>query len=70
MTIYDTKQLQTLLGIGENTARDIMRIYGFRTGYKPRSPLRITEDGVKEWVSQQMNAETPEDFFLVGKEIR
>lgn len=49
MTIYDCEGLQALLGIGENTARDIMREYGFRTGYKPKSPLRITEEGVREW---------------------
>ena len=53
VTIYTTQQLQELLNVGENTARSIMQEYGFRIGNKPRSPLRITEEGVREWAESQ-----------------
>lgn len=59
MKVYDSKALQALLGISDNTARRIMQEYGFRTGYKPRSPLRITEEGVMEWLKRQMNTASP-----------
>lgn len=59
MKVYDSKALQALLGISDNTARRIMQEYGFRTGYKPRSPLRITEEGVMEWLKRQMSTASP-----------
>lgn len=71
--IYTTKQFQVLMDVGENKARAIMRRYGFRTGYTPRSHLRISDEGVKKWMeySHEVDAaETPEDSFHVGKEIR
>lgn len=43
MTVYTPRELQTLLGVGKQTAYRIMQEYGFRTGYTDRSPLRITE---------------------------
>ena len=49
MTVYDSKGLQALLGISDNTARKIMQEYGFRIGYSPKSPLRITEDQLAVW---------------------
>lgn len=49
MTVYDSKSLQALLGISDNTARKIMQEYGFRIGYSPKSPLRITEDQLAVW---------------------
>ena len=49
MTVYDSKSLQALLGISDNTARKIMQEYGFRIGYNPKSPLRITEDQLAVW---------------------
>lgn len=60
MKIYDKQGLMELLNVKSNTAFRIMREYGFRTGYSPRSPLRITEEGVREWVEhqQKMNIDT------------
>lgn len=49
MTVYDSKSLQALLGISDNTARKIMQEYGFRIGYSPKSPLRITEDQLTKY---------------------
>ena len=49
MTVYDSKSLQALLGISDNTARKIMQEYGFRIGYSPKSPLRITEDQLAQY---------------------
>ena len=54
MTVYTPQQLQALLGIGKVAAYRIMKEYGFRTGYTYKSPLRITEEGVREWVKSQM----------------
>lgn len=54
MTVYTPKQLQALLGIGRDAAYRIMKEYGFRTGYTYKSPLRITEEGVREWAKSQM----------------
>ena len=54
MTVYDKRGLQELLGIGKDTAYAIMKQYGFRTGYTYKSPLRITEEGVKRWADSQM----------------
>ena len=60
MTVYDKRGLQELLGIGKDTAYAIMKQYGFRTGYTYKSPLRITEEGVKRWAdSQMMNTDSP-----------
>ena len=53
VTVYTSKQLCELLNISDNTARSIMQEYGFRTGNKPKSPLRITEEGVREWAESQ-----------------
>ena len=53
MTVYTPKQLQEMLGIGKVAAYRIMKEYGFRTGYTYKSPLRITEEGVREWVKSQ-----------------
>ena len=53
MTVYDSKSLQALLGISDNTARKIMQEYGFRIGYKPKSPLRITEEGLREYTQRK-----------------
>ena len=60
VTVYTSKQLCELLNISDNTARSIMQEYGFRTGNKPKSPLRITEEGVREWAdSQRMTTASP-----------
>lgn len=53
MTVYTPRQLQALLGIGRDAAYRIMKEYGFRTGYTYKSPLRITEEGVKAWADSQ-----------------
>ena len=53
MTVYTPQQLQALLGIGRDAAYRIMKEYGFRTGYTYKSPLRITEEGVKAWADSQ-----------------
>lgn len=53
MKVYDRQGLQTLMGIGKDTAYRIMKQYGFRTGYTDKSPLRITEDGLKEYIRKE-----------------
>lgn len=55
MKVYDRQGLQTLMGIGKDTAYRIMKEYGFRTGYTDKSPLRITEDGLKEYIRKEKN---------------
>lgn len=55
MKVYDRQGLQTLMGIGKDTAYRIMKQYGFRTGYTDKSPLRITEDGLKEYIRKERN---------------
>lgn len=49
MKVYDRQGLQTLRGIGKDTAYRIMKQYGFRTGYTDKSPLRITEDQLTKY---------------------
>ena len=53
MKVYDRQGLQALMGIGKDTAYRIMKEYGFRTGYTDKSPLRITEDGLKEYIRKE-----------------
>lgn len=53
MKVYDREQLKRLLGIGNTAAYRILREYGFRIGSAGKSPLRITEEGVNEYVRQQ-----------------
>lgn len=50
MTIYTPKQLQELMSVGRDTAYAIMKEYGFRVGDSRKSPLRITEKGVAQYV--------------------
>ena len=64
MKVYDKNGLMELLNVKSSTAFRIVREYGFRTGYKPKSPLRITEEGVRAWVEHQQamttdSAKTP-----------
>ena len=60
MRVYDRQGLQELLSVGSNTAYRILQEYGFRIGYSDKSPLRITEEGVKAWVdSQRTNTGSP-----------
>lgn len=53
MTVYNREELQALLGIGKQTAYRLMKEYGFRIGYSPKSPLRITEEQVKRLTEQR-----------------
>lgn len=53
MKVYDRQGLQTLMGIGKDTAYRIMKEYGFRTGYTDKSPLRITETQLAVWAEGQ-----------------
>lgn len=57
MKVYDRQGLQTLMGIGKDTAYRIMKQYGFRIGYSPKSPLRITEEQVKK-LTERRNHES------------
>ena len=58
MKVYDRQGLQALMGIGKDTAYRIMKEYGFRTGYTDKSPLRITEDGVRKWAKEHKTTTT------------
>lgn len=58
MKVYDQRELSELLGVGILKAYEIMRNYGFRIGYTDRSPLRITEEGVRAWVEHQQTMTT------------
>lgn len=58
MKVYDQQELSELLGVGILKAYEIMRNYGFRIGYTNRSPLRITEEGVRAWVEHQQTMTT------------
>ena len=58
MKVYDRQGLQTLMGIGKDTAYRIMKQYGFRTGYTDKSPLRITEEQVKRLTEQRCEIAT------------
>lgn len=57
MKVYDRQGLQTLMGIGKDTAYRIMKEYGFRIGYSPKSPLRITEEQVRK-LTERRNHES------------
>lgn len=61
--VYTSKQLCELLNISDNTARSIMQEYGFRTGNKPKSPLRITEEQLTKYAEDmKRKGETNESF--------
>ncbi len=55
MTVYDKRQLQELLGVGSATAYRVLKEHGFRIGNSPKSPFRITDEGVREYVQQARN---------------
>lgn len=59
MTIYTPKQLQELLSVGRGTAYVIMKRYGFRIGESERSPLRISEQGVEQYVKDSLHTKGP-----------
>lgn len=53
MKVYTVKTLQDVLKVGRNTALTIMQTAGFRIGYAARSPWRITEEQLKDYIMKE-----------------